>query len=221
MPEIITRCYFYGVASPYVYECIEIAGRLGVQIAGFIHNRPELPCPGDLYPLFTFPSLEKCDRQIPVIFPMITPGFRKIALAEARENGFLFPGSLLDPTSVVARSVIYDEGFQVNAGSVVGAKCRFGRQVLVNRSASIGHDVIAGDFISFGPGCVVTGNCTIGKGVFIGAGAVIMPGLSIGENSIIGAGAVVTAAVPAHSVIVGNPGRVIKTGIKGYQDVSV
>jgi len=221
MPGIITKCYFYGVASSYVYECIEIAGRLGIQIAGFIHNRPELPCPGDLYPLFTMPGLEKCDRQIPVIFPMITPGFRKTALTEAQGNGFLLHGSLIDPTSVIAKSAIYDEGFQVNAGSVIGAKCRFGQQVLVNRSASIGHDVIAGDFVSFGPACVITGNCRIGKGTFIGAGAVILPGINIGENCVVGAGTVVTAAVEDHSLIVGNPGRVIKTGISGYQDVSV
>jgi sugar O-acyltransferase (sialic acid O-acetyltransferase NeuD family) len=221
MAEIITKCYFYGVASPYVYECIEIAGRAGFQVAGFIHNRTELASPEDLHPLYIVPGLEKCDRNTPVIFPMITPGFRKIALDEALANGFRFPGSLIDPTSVIAKSAVYKVGLLVNAGAVIGAKCRFGTQVLVNRSASIGHDVVAGDFVTFGPGCVVTGNCRIGKGTFIGAGAVILPGINIGENCIIGAGTVVTVAVSDHSVIVGNPGKVLKTGIAGYQDVSV
>lgn len=221
MPEIIIGCYFYGVATPYVDECIEIAGRAGIQIAGFIHDHPELPVPGNLHPLFTLADLTKCERKIPVIFPMITPGFRKMALTEALGNGFLFQGNLVDPTSVIAKSAIYEQGLQVNAGSVIGANCRFGQQVLVNRSASIGHDVIAGDFVSFGPACVITGNCRIGKGTFIGAGAIILPGISIGKNCIVGAGAVVTSTLEDHSVVVGNPGRVIKAGIAGYKDVSV
>jgi sugar O-acyltransferase (sialic acid O-acetyltransferase NeuD family) len=215
------HCYFYGVSTPYIYESIEIAARANVRIAGFIHNRPELPVPGDLEPLFILPNLDKCDRNIPVIFPMITPGFRKIAANEAREHGFLLHGSLIDPTSVIARSCDYGDGFQVNAGVVIGAKSRFGLQVLVNRSASIGHDVICGDYVSFGPGCIITGNCRIGKGTFIGAGAVVLPEVTIGENCIIGAGAVVTSEVPNNSVVVGNPGRIMKSGIAGYRDVSV
>lgn len=46
---------------------------------------------------------------------------------------------------------------------------------------------------------------------WIGAGAIILPGLTIGEGSIVGAGAVVTKDVPPHSVVAGNPARVIKT----------
>ena len=45
---------------------------------------------------------------------------------------------------------------------------------------------------------------------WIGAGAIILPGLTIGEGSIVGAGAVVTKDVPPHSVVAGNPARVIK-----------
>jgi len=48
------------------------------------------------------------------------------------------------------------------------------------------------------------------KGVSIGSNATIMGGIVIGENSIIGAGAVVTKDVPANSILVGNPARVIR-----------
>lgn len=51
----------------------------------------------------------------------------------------------------------------------------------------------------------------IGKRVFIGAGCVILPNVSIGENSIVGAGSVVTHDIPANSIAVGSPARVIKT----------
>lgn len=52
---------------------------------------------------------------------------------------------------------------------------------------------------------------TIGSDVWIGAGVSVMPGVTIGSGSVIGAGSVVTRDIPANSVAVGNPCRVIKT----------
>ena len=54
----------------------------------------------------------------------------------------------------------------------------------------------------------------IGKNSFIGVGAIILPGVKIGDEVIIGAGSVVTKDIPSNSVAVGNPARIIKTGIR-------
>lgn len=43
------------------------------------------------------------------------------------------------------------------------------------------------------------------------ASAIILPGITIGENAIIGAGALVTKDVPKERLIIGNPGRDIKS----------
>lgn len=51
---------------------------------------------------------------------------------------------------------------------------------------------------------------TIGDDCWIGGGAIVCPGVSIGAGCVIGAGAVVTKDVPAHSLAVGNPARVVK-----------
>ena len=51
---------------------------------------------------------------------------------------------------------------------------------------------------------------TIGNNVWIGAGVIILPGVTIGNNVVIGAGSVVTKNIPAYSLAVGNPCRVIK-----------
>lgn len=45
---------------------------------------------------------------------------------------------------------------------------------------------------------------------WIGGGSIIQPGVTIGENSVIGAGSVVTCSIPANSVAVGNPCRVVR-----------
>jgi maltose O-acetyltransferase len=47
--------------------------------------------------------------------------------------------------------------------------------------------------------------------VWLGGGVIVLPGVTIGENSVIGAGSVVTKDVPANSVAVGNPARVIRS----------
>lgn len=51
---------------------------------------------------------------------------------------------------------------------------------------------------------------TIGDYVWIGGGTIVLPGVTIGDNCVIGAGSVVTKSIPANSIAVGNPCKVIK-----------
>lgn len=50
----------------------------------------------------------------------------------------------------------------------------------------------------------------IGENVWIGAHCIILPGVTIGDRVVVGAGSVVTKDIPANSIAVGNPARVIK-----------
>jgi acetyltransferase-like isoleucine patch superfamily enzyme len=50
----------------------------------------------------------------------------------------------------------------------------------------------------------------IEDGCWIGAGAIILDGVTIGRGSCVGAGSVVTRSLPAHSLAVGVPARVIR-----------
>lgn len=52
---------------------------------------------------------------------------------------------------------------------------------------------------------------TIGSGAWLGAGAKVLDGVSIGDDAIVGAGAVVTADVPARTVVVGIPAKIVST----------
>ena len=52
---------------------------------------------------------------------------------------------------------------------------------------------------------------TIGNNVWIGGNVSVLPGVTIGDNCVIGAGSVVNRDIPANSVAVGNPCRVIRT----------
>lgn len=52
---------------------------------------------------------------------------------------------------------------------------------------------------------------TIKDNVWLGYGVIVMKGVTIGENSIIGMNSVVTRDIPANSIAVGSPAKVIKT----------
>lgn len=55
------------------------------------------------------------------------------------------------------------------------------------------------------------GDTVIGNDVWIGREAVIMPGVRVGDGAIIGTRAQVARDVPPYAVVVGNPGRIVKT----------
>jgi acetyltransferase-like isoleucine patch superfamily enzyme len=52
---------------------------------------------------------------------------------------------------------------------------------------------------------------SVGAGAWLGAGAKVLDGVTIGDGAVIGAGAVVRDAVPAKSIAVGVPARLIGT----------
>lgn len=92
--------------------------------------------------------------------------------------------------------------FQDQGGIEIGDGCLIGQQVVI---ATLNHLLDPSDRQSMLPAAV-----KIGKNVWIGAHATILPGVSIGDNCVIGAGAVVKGDIPADSVAVGVPARVVK-----------
>lgn len=74
------------------------------------------------------------------------------------------------------------------------------------------HSVEVGDSVTFGHGVMAHG-CAIEDFCLVGIGAVVLDGAVIGTGSVIGAGAVVAprTLVPPHSLVLGVPGKVVKT----------
>lgn len=98
-------------------------------------------------------------------------------------------------------------------------------QVVAFKEITIGDDVMFASnvFVSDGGHGMSTGETPykyqgitgvapvkIGSGSWIGQNVVIMPGVTIGELAVIGANSVVTTDVPARSIAVGAPARVVK-----------
>ncbi len=54
------------------------------------------------------------------------------------------------------------------------------------------------------------GQIIIEDNVFIGVNSVVLMNVTIGENSVIGAGSIVNKSIPANSLAIGNPAKVIR-----------
>lgn len=105
------------------------------------------------------------------------------------------------------------ENFYSNHNLVIldGAKVEIGDNVFIAPNCCIttaGHPI---NIDERNRGLEYTYPIKIGNNVWIGAGANILPGVTIGDNVTIGAGSVVNKSIPANSIAVGNPCKVIKT----------
>lgn len=104
------------------------------------------------------------------------------------------------------------ENFYANVNLVIldGAKVRIGDNAFIAPNVGIytaGHPL---DADRRNKGLEYAYPVTIGNNVWIGAGVSILPGVTIGDNAVIGAGSVVTKDIPANTLAVGNPCKVIR-----------
>jgi len=103
------------------------------------------------------------------------------------------------------------EGVFINFGAVIldGAKVTIGRKTLIAPGVHIytaRHPVDIAERRLWEDCAPVT----IGEECWIGGHSTICPGVTIGDRAVIGAGSVVVKNIPADSMAVGNPARVVK-----------
>lgn len=113
-----------------------------------------------------------------------------------------------------------------------GAKLEIGRDCVFNLNANIicGGSIKIGDGVSLGRNVTIRDNngghwmntpgyrnvrpVEIGDHVWLTEGCTIMPGVKIGAGAIVGAKAVVFDNVPANSLVMGNPAKVVSENVE-------
>lgn len=104
-------------------------------------------------------------------------------------------------------------GIEIHPGATIGRRffIDHGMGVVIGETAVIGRDVLIYQGVTLGGTGKEHGkrHPTVSNNVVIGAGAKVLGNIMIGANVRIGAGSVVVDNVPAHSTVVGVPGRVV------------
>lgn len=109
-------------------------------------------------------------------------------------------------------NITIGENFYSNHNLVIldAAPVQFGDNVFIAPNCGLYTATHPIDAVHRNEGLEFAKPITIGDNVWIGGGVTILPGVEIGDNSVIGAGSVVVKSIPANSVAVGNPCKVIK-----------
>lgn len=117
-------------------------------------------------------------------------------------------------TRLVWQHYTYKFGMHIAPSAQIGRGFYVGHfsGIFVNQNVSIGDNCNISHGVTLGVANrgVRKGVPTVGNNVFIGPGAKIFGKLHIGDNVAIGANAVVTKDVPANSVAVGIPAKIIE-----------
>jgi phenylacetic acid degradation protein len=128
------------------------------------------------------------------------------------------PSAFVHPSAVLIGDVIV--GARVFIGPFASLRGDFGR-IVVDEGANIqdhcmlhgfpGKDTVVGPEVTVGHGAVLHG-CVVKRGALIGMNCVVNDNAEVGEDAVIAAMAFVKAEarIPARSLAVGIPARVIK-----------
>jgi acetyltransferase-like isoleucine patch superfamily enzyme len=116
---------------------------------------------------------------------------------------------------------------EIQKNASVGQNCKISSHTFVCEGVQIEDNVFVGHGVTFindsfprattGDGQLQTEAdwkveiTRVKKGASIGSGATILSQVTIGENALVGAGSMVTKDVPAHSIVAGNPARVLRS----------
>jgi lipopolysaccharide O-acetyltransferase len=130
---------------------------------------------------------------------------------------FVGPGCWLQTLDEEGHDVAIDIGDGVNiaGGCVISAvsHVRLGRKVLLARNVYISDHIHAYEDSSsavLDQGVSRIEPVDIGDGAWLGQNVVVCPGVRIGAGAVVGANAVVVDDVPAHSLAVGVPAKVVR-----------
>lgn len=122
------------------------------------------------------------------------------------------PGAIIRDQVEIGDNAVIMMGASINIGAVIG------EGTMIDMNAILGGRATVGSNCHIGAGAVLAGvieppsaqPVIIEDDVLIGANAVVLEGVKVGKGSVIAAGAIVTQDIPAYSVAVGAPARVIK-----------
>ena len=144
------------------------------------------------------------------------PGFHAVVCH--RLSHWLWECNWTTLARVVSHVARFFTGIEIHPGARIGRRVFIdhGMGVVIGETAEVGNDVTLYQGASLAGTSTERGkrHPTIEDWVLVGAGAKILGPITVGRHSRVGAGSVLVQSVPAHSTVVGIPGKVVKEGGK-------
>src|ERR1051325_4277360 len=138
------------------------------------------------------------------------PGFHALFFYRMAHSAWL--SGLKGVARFVSNVGRFFTGIEIHPGARIGRRffIDHGMGVVIGETAEIGNDVTIYQGVTLGGTSLrkEKRHPTVEDWVVIGAGGTVLGPVTIGHNSRIGSGSVVVSTVPAHSTVVGIPGRV-------------
>lgn len=147
--------------------------------------------------------------------------------------------AIVDLPCRIGQGTVIWHWVHIRENAKIGENCSFGQNCYIDEGVVIGDNVRVQNNVSIYKGVVLEDDVFVGpsvvftnvrkpwsakptdtsdyettlvkRGASIGANATILCGVTVGEGAMIGCGTVVNKNVPPYTLVVGNPGRVIKT----------
>lgn len=124
----------------------------------------------------------------------------------------------IEPGAIIRDRVTIGANAVIMMGAIINIGASIGEETMIDMNAVIGARGIIGKRCHIGAGAVIAGvleppsktPVIIEDDVLIGANAVILEGVRIGKGAVVGAGSVVTKDVPANTIVVGVPAKIVK-----------
>jgi serine O-acetyltransferase len=141
------------------------------------------------------------------------PGFRYMYLLRkaSKCSKFSFKGLIYQ---LLIRRLSYKFGFQIPASTQIGEGFYIGHfgTIVINHNSKIGSNCNITHGVTIGQANrgKLKGYPTIGNKVWIGTGSVIVGNIHIGSNVLIAPNSFVNFNVPDDSLVIGNPGKIVK-----------
>ena len=155
-------------------------------------------------------EINQFKSSLSVMVALADPVVRKAIVSQVMNDRIEYPVFIHPRAISGASSNRIARGCIITAGCILTTGITLHDFVIVNLSATIGHDVSLGKFSSLMPGCNISGNVSVGENTLIGTGAQVLQNLSIGNNCKVGAGAVITKSFGDGLTLVGVPGKPVK-----------
>ena len=114
---------------------------------------------------------------------------------------------LVHPDTTIGVNVTLDEGVVIAAGARLSTNISARRHVHIDQNATVGHDVVIGDFARLNPLACVSGHVSVGDRALVGANATVLAGVRIGSDATVGAAACVVRDVAERATVKGIPAR--------------